>query len=284
MSRMKKLYKAGAAVAVAGMFALPGHAATIQYTGGQFTTFAGFDWSSNATAFTTGYDPATANDTFGITFFSYGAALQSPNTVPSGMDLIANGGGANSTGFNWTVVANLNEQVFGCLALTCAFDLLAGSTFDIYYNPTFDANHTAGSLGTGFTNGVKIISGTLTPTTLGLGGTFTTNVAGTAGQGSAALNGTITYTNSAYVAPNLLGTTVGTTLQFGTLTTQWTNPGGYNGVAWTGRPDQVVFQADANQTFTQVPEPGTVSLLALGLLGAGMANRRKREMSRERAG
>jgi len=282
---MKKLYKAGAAVAVAGMFALPGHAATIQYAGGQFTSFNGIDWSSNATAFTTGYDPTTPNDTFSLTFFSYAAALQSPNTVPAGMDLVANGGGANSTGFNWTVVANLNEQVFGCLAFTCTFDVLAGSTFDIYYNAAFDANHTAGSLGTGFTNGVKIISGTLATTTFGQGGTFTTNPTGTQGTGSASLIGSITYTNSAYVAPNLLGTIIGTQLNFGALTTQWTNPGGFNNVAWlpAGR-GQVVFQADGNQTFTQVPEPGTVSLLALGLLGAGMANRRKRETSRERAG
>lgn len=281
MSVLGNFARAASAAAVASVFAVSAHAdATIQYAGGQFTTFTGFDWSSNATAFTTGFTPVTG-DNFTLTFFSYAAALQSPNTVPSGMDLIANGGGANSTGFNWTVVATLNETAFFCngTGTVCQFDILAGSTFDVYYNAAFDANHTAGSLGTGFTNGTKIISGTLRTTSLGGGGLFGLSPGG--GTGTASIIGDITYTNSAFVAPDLLGTTVGTQLNLGSLVTDWTNPGGYNNVAWTGAADQIVFQADGNQTFTTVPvpEPGALALVAVALAGMGVVTGLKRKNS-----
>jgi hypothetical protein len=92
------------------------------------------------------------------------------------------------------------------------------------------------------------------------------------------LTGLITYTNSAYVAPDLIGTTVVTTLQLGSFKTAgYTDPGGYNGTAWNvNDPSQIVFQADANQSFTNgVPEPGALALVALALVGAGVATRRK---------
>lgn len=277
MKLMKKLALATAAGAAMMTMSMSAQAvATIQYAGGQFTTFNGFDWSSNGTAYTTGFAPVDG-DTFDLTYFAHAIALQSPNTVPVGMDVVANGGGANSTGFNWTIVANLKEKVSGCAfgGAVCAFEILAGSTFDIYYNPTFDANTTPGSLGTGYTNGIKIISGTINPTGPLGGGTFT--VSGPGGTGSSSLLAAVTYTNSAFVSPDLLGSVFGTQLNLGNLITEWTNPGGFGGVAFASDPGTIVFQADGNQTFVAtVPEPGSLALVALAMLGAGVAARRRK--------
>ena len=270
MTMIKKFALSAGAVAAMTM-SLSAHAASISYTGGQFTTFDGFDWASTGTAFTTGFVPV-ADDTFTLTYFATAVALLSPNTVPSGMDIIADG---VSTGFGYTIVANLNERVTGCAfgGAVCAFQIDAGSTFDIYYNPTLLANTTAGSLGSGYTLGTKIISGTVNVTGPLGGGTFT--VSGAGGTGSASLLGTVTYTNGAFVMPDLVGTTFGTQLNFGNLITQWTNPGGFAGTAFNA--GNIVFQADGNQTFTQVvPEPGSLALVSLALLGAGAVARRRK--------
>ena len=274
MTMIKKLALSIGAAAAAMAMSLSAHAATISYTGGQFTTFDGFDWASDGTAFTTGFQ-AVAGDAFTLTYFASAVALRSPNTVPTGMDIIANGGGDNSTGFGYTIVANLNERVSECFAggSICSFQVDSGSTFDIYYNPKLSADTRAGSLGTGYTLGTLIISGTVDVTGAFGGGTFT--VSGAGGTGSASLLGMVTYTNSAFIAPDLVGTVFGTQLNLGNLTTQWTNPGGYAGTAFDGR--NVVFQADGNQTFSQaVPEPGSLALVSLALLGAGAVARRRK--------
>ncbi|HPU53621.1 MAG TPA: hypothetical protein PK359_18815, partial [Burkholderiaceae bacterium] len=115
----KKIALAAGTIAAACAFALPAQAATISYTGGQFTTFNGFDWASDGTAFTSGFVP-TAGDNFTLTYFATAVALRSPNTVPAGMDIIADG---ISTGFGYTIVANLNEHVSSCnlSGTICAF-------------------------------------------------------------------------------------------------------------------------------------------------------------------
>lgn len=273
MKLMKKLALATGTAAAMMAMSLSAHgAATIQYTGGQFTTFTGFDWASDGTAYTTGFAPV-AGDQFDLTYFAHAIALKSPNTVPAGMDLIADG---VSTGFNWTIVANLKESVTLCIAggAICSFQIDPGSTFDIYYNPIFTANSTVGSLGTGYTLGTKIISGTVDVTGPFGGGTFT--VSGPGGTGSSSLLATVTYTNSAFVSPDLLGSVFGTQLNLGNLITEWTNPGGFAGTAFNA--GNIVFQADGNQTFTNavVPEPGSLALVSLALLGAGVAARRRK--------
>jgi len=270
MKLTKKLAMFGSAVALATSFAMPAAANTINYTGGSLSPFEGFDWASNGTAFTTGFAPVGGTN-FTLTYFASAVGLYSPLVTPPGMDLTADG---VSTGFNWTIVATVNESVSACFnsGQVCGFEVLSG-TFDIYYNSAFDANTDAGSLGTGYTNGIKVISGTLDPTGAFGGGTFT--VAGTGGTGSSSLNGTITSTNNAYISDDLLGTTFGTQLNLGTAVTKWVNPNGFDGVAFAR--ESIVFQADGNQVFTNavVPEPASLALVSIALLGAGLSSRRR---------
>jgi hypothetical protein len=117
-----------------------------------------------------------------------------------------------------------------------------------------------------------IISGTVLPLA---GQTFDT----TTGSNSTTLQGIVTFTNNLYVNPDLLGTTFTSTLQLGAAQTSYVDPGGFNGTPWAGLqgPGDIVFQADANQSFTErtVPEPMSLALIGLGLGAAGWSLRRR---------
>lgn len=257
-------------VAAAALFGASAHASTITNADGTFA-WTGFDWAQGGTAAVTGFT-GTAGDSFTLDFMSWAVTLNNtPNTfVPAGMDVNANGV-ANGT-YEYTVVATLNETITSCASLipgtvTCGFQL-TGGTFSIYYDTSPDANMTVGSLGTGFTDGIEIIRGEFSSQP---GGTFTSD--GTNGSGNSALLGTVTWTDIAYVNPALIGTVVGTELKIGNLVTNWVNPGGLGGVAFT---DQLVMQADANQNFSAVPEPGTLALFGIAMLAGGAVSRRKK--------
>lgn len=260
------------AVASACLLGSHAQAANLSYPVGQtLPGFTGFDWAQAGTAFTTGFLPE-AGDTFTLQYFAWAVTLQQgidPVVLP-GMDITANG---TDNGFGYTIVATLNEQVKTCSAdlTTCSFSVLSGS-FDIYFQADMLADSRAGSLGTGFGPGTLMLSGSLIPTENG--GTFT--VSGGGGTGQATLFGDVTYTNPAFISPDLIGTTFGTELKFGNAITNWTNPGGFNNVAFN--QGNLVFQADGNQSFTQrqIPEPTPLALLALAMMVGGYATRRGR--------
>ena len=257
-----------AVLGVTSILTLPAHAITITNTDGTFN-WTGFDWDSQATAFTTGFQPVN-NDLFTLTYFGVATNLRNGGTNLNLGGLDNNADGVASNSYEYTLVATLNERVTGCAGTTCTFEVQSG-TYSIYYDLAQDANATAGSKGTGFQNGTLLISGTFAVQS---GGTFT--VSGDGGIGVTTLQGAVSSTNLTYINPALSTTTVTTTLQLGSATTNnYVSPGGFNNVAFDG--SEIVFQADANQSFTaaQIPEPISLALVGSALIAGGWVSRRR---------
>ena len=150
-----------------------------------------------------------------------------------------------------------------------------GGTFNIYYDNfgLAGGNTVANQVtGTGFTDGTLLLSGTISP---GGGGTFNP----TSGTGIFFFSGQVLTTNSTYITPNQTNQFYLAMTQFGNATTNW--------IPATGSPlgpnpipgSNIQFQMDGNQAFSAVsaiPEPGTLALLGLGMLGLLTAQRKRK--------
>lgn len=241
---------------------------------GVLQNFTSIDWNANGGGWVQGFDLTAssgqgATDVFSFTYQAFAGTI---GTTSATNNLYVASPGTMLGGYELTTYATATETAI-CNNATCSsIDIVTNSgTWAVYFDTSPDANQ---ALGTGFTDGVVIMSGTWDA---GLS-TFSAPFPGF-GVGGGFLFGTVTYTNNAYVNPDLLGTTLQASLQFpGQTAPTYTRPAAFDGVSTgTDTATDFVLQTDTSQNFSagSIPEPGTLLLLGAGLLGLGKIRRRQ---------
>jgi hypothetical protein len=230
--------------------------------GTNYTSF--FDWAANAVIGDTVTFALNAQARLNDLLDDLGGSIAPPELNTSG------------SGAGFEITAALTGSEVGTLVApgVLAFSGVTGA-YEYFFDTSPNSNVDAG---TGFTDGISFLSGTLGPA--GPSGSFTFGVGG-----SSILRNTVTSYDSAIIEtdPEALAPLVGTT--FDTLISFISNgeahvcegcPIGLNG--YLVQELDLAFKADANTEFTaeprETPVPGTLFMLGLGLLGVHLSRRK----------
>jgi hypothetical protein len=247
------------------------------------------DWNTTGSGVAKGVGPFGSALTVGQKFqFLYQSNLASVDgdttALFNGLDFNANGAKGAGKNFEFTIVAKLNEVVTKATGASAEFGLDPTSTDNkvaIYYDAAANASTTGG---TGFDDGQLIALLTIVPGNTQ--STFTVTSPGN-GQGSTKISALQVapgdFIDPAYldgVSSLLFGINFESNLNYpaGNSATQNFHIGGSALFPdYVAGGSDIVFKVDGSNTFSNaVPEPGTMMLLGMGMLGLVGAQRRRR--------
>lgn len=235
------------------------------------TTFSAWVAAANASG-------SFNNDT--IVFDLHGHArlndmldVEGGGIAPATLD--TNGSNLGDAGFEITAAFSGTESATMVDFNTLRFDTISGS-YSFFFDTTPDSDVSAG---TGFTNGDEFLTGAL----LAVAGTASFNADGSFSASTLLTNSITSYDSNIIEADPvtnrpLVGSTFDTLISLPGALQALVNVGGTVGL------DQYVvvggdlrLKADANSEFSAnpVPEPGTLALISLGLVGAAFGTARK---------
>lgn len=278
----QKIFTSVLVAATMGLSASAMAAPSITNLDGTHMPFDGFDWAKNGTAISTPIPEGglSVGDAFTTYFFASAVSITDPagNAFEglSGLASAATGGALGANLYQYTVVASFNEQVSSIDGGVVNFSTTGGA-WSIYYDHAgLDGTRASMIAGTGFDDGVQLLWGDVNVQDIGSFNPATSS-------GEFHFSGNVVGTNSTYINPDMIKTVAFGTLQFGPNTTGWNpadaRPNG-NGTATAIVGNALQFQADGNQSFTpsEVPEPGVLALLGLGMFGLFATTRRKNNL------